>query len=74
MEGSYSTGLLLSVEVRLNLTLGVFHVVLEKMCHIEEKIKYRVWDLFCRCTGDKTYGSSYSQNFIITEVFFIHVL
>lgn len=39
MEESYSTGILLSVEVKLNLTLGIFHEVLEKMCHIEDKIQ-----------------------------------
>ena len=42
-----STGLLLSPEVsKLNLTLGVFDVVLELMCHIVEEMKYRVWDFF----------------------------
>lgn len=42
MEESNSTRLLLSAEVsKLNLTLGVFNMVLERMCHIEEVIKYR---------------------------------
>lgn len=70
LEPTDSTRLLPSAEVfKFNSTLGVFNVVLERMCHIEEETKYRAGHFFGRYTGNETHGFSCLQNFIIREKF-----